>query len=138
MIQDAYEKGAKLIVFPKLMNHAGEATADTFERIPDGETIRIMSAYAKKFNMWINIGTIREITDESDKPYNTTALISPDGQIKATYRKLHLADMQLAKGETPYLESNIVCAGDKIVVADTDIGKIGLSICYDMRFPERN
>ena len=138
MIAEASVKGAKLIVFPEVMNYVGEPTRDSFERIPDGECIRRLSAAAKNNNIWVNIGSIREINpeDPEGKPFNTSALISPDGEIKAMYRKLHLSDMQTAPNKPPVLESERINKGDKIVVADTELGKIGMSICYDLRFPE--
>src|SRR6201999_2584166 len=66
---------------------------------------------------------------------NRSFLIAPDGAITARYSKIHLFDVELASGET-YRESNTVEGGNEAVVADTDFGRIGLSICYDLRFPQ--
>lgn len=134
MIADAAEQGVRLIVFPEVMNYVGEVDQSTFENVPDGEACRRMSAAAKKYNMWVNFGSIKEKSE--DKPYNTSVLFSPDGEIKAIYRKLHLSDMQTGPKAKPVLESDRVSRGAEIVVADTDFAKVGISICYDMRFPE--
>lgn len=134
MIAEAADKGARLVVFPEFMNYIGSPNADSFENIPDGEACRRMSAAAKKHHMWVHLGSIYEKTEE--KPYNTSVLFSPEGEINAVYRKLHLADIQLHPKRPPYLESDYVSRGDRIVVADTDFAKIGMAICYDLRFPE--
>lgn len=135
MIAEAAEKGAKLIVFPEYMNFVGASDPAYYESIPDGEACCRMSQAAKKHNIWVHFGTIKEKND--DKPYNTAVLFDPEGNIKATYRKLHLCDMQGSKDSAPNRESDRNSKGDKIVVADTALGKIGMSICYDIRFPEQ-
>ncbi len=135
MVAEAAAKGARLVVFPEVMNYVGTPTPDSFESIPDGEACRRMSAAAKKHTMWVHLGSIRE-KSENGKPYNTSVLFSPDGEINAVYRKLHLSDMQTRPGKPAALESDRNSRGDRIVVADTDLGKIGMSICYDLRFPE--
>ena len=68
------------------------------------------------------------------KTANRSFLFAPDGGIRARYSKIHLFDVQLASGEV-YRESNTVAGGNEAVVADTELGKVGLSICYDLRFP---
>ena len=138
MIAEAASKGARMIVFPEVMNYVGEPTRDSFERIPDGECIRRMSAAAKGNGIWVNIGSIREIDpdDPDGKPFNTSVMISPNGEINAIYRKLHLSDMQTTPNNPPVLESDRINKGERIVVADTELCKIGMSICYDLRFPE--
>ena len=135
MVAEAAAKGARLIVFPEVMNYVGEPTSDSFENIPDGEACRRMSAAAKRHTMWVHFGSIREKNGEG-KPYNTSVLFSPDGEINAIYRKLHLSDMQTKPNKPMVRESDRISSGDRIVVTDTELGKIGMSICYDLRFPE--
>lgn len=134
MIEEAAKKGAKLIVFPEFMNYAVESAPEYSEPVPDGETCRFIAKMAQKHKMWVNLGSIHEKSD--DKPYNTSVLFSPDGEINAIYRKLHLADMRSSKEARQSNESDKLNKGDKIVVTDTSLGKIGMSICYDIRFPE--
>lgn len=135
MIKEAHKKGAKFILFPELMNYAGSLAPDTCESIMDGETVIRMGNFAKKYDMWINLGSIREKNpSDIDKPFNTSVILSPSGKVVASYRKIHLFDLSV--GGESYRESDTTTKGNEIVVADTDICKIGLSICYDLRFPE--
>lgn len=135
MITEATEKGAQLIVFPEYMNFIGNDTPESIESIPDGEACRRMAAAAKKNRIWVHLGSIKETAN--DKPYNTSVLFDPDGNIQGIYRKLHLCDMQSTKNTPQNKESDRNSKGDQIVVADTPMGKIGMSICYDIRFPEQ-
>lgn len=132
---EAKQKGAQIIVFPENFNYLGEYNPDIREKIPDGDNCKIMSDLAKQNSIWILAGAIKEISDDGFKGYNTSLLLSPEGTIKAKYRKLHLCDMQ-SEPYTLTTESNTVIPGEEIIVTQTNIGKIGLSICYDLRFPE--
>jgi predicted amidohydrolase len=80
-------------------------------------------------------GSVAESSDDLDRPFNTSALIGPDGAVVAAYRKLHLFDIAVDAGPAD-TESARVSAGDRAVVADVDGVRLGLSICYDLRFPE--
>lgn len=135
MIAEAGQKGAQLIVFPENMNYVGAADPTKEEAVPDGEGCRRMAAAAKKYGMWVNLGSIKECSD--DKPYNTSVLFTPEGEVQATYRKIHLCDMQGDPSSSPARESDHVRKGNEIVVTDIGTCKVGMSICYDMRFPEQ-
>jgi len=135
MIADAAKKGARLIVLPENMNYMGPYSPAIREDIPDGECCRRMAAAAQKYGIWVNPGSIKEVSPDLEKSYNTSMLISPEGKLVATYRKLHLCDMVGRPGVVTR-ESDRNLSGNKIVVADTQLGKIGLAICYDIRFPE--
>ncbi|MET0404909.1 MAG: carbon-nitrogen hydrolase family protein, partial [Cystobacter sp.] len=80
-------------------------------------------------------GSILEQGAPGGRLYNTTVVFGPDGSRLAVYRKIHLFDVDVGDG-TPYLESAAVAPGAEVVVADTEVGRLGLSICYDLRFPE--
>ncbi|MBE6781959.1 MAG: carbon-nitrogen hydrolase family protein [Ruminococcaceae bacterium] len=134
-IIEAKQKGAKVIVFPENFNYLGKYTPDIREKIPDGEFYKTMSALAKQHNIWTLAGAVKEISEDKFKAYNTSVLFSPDGEAVAKYRKIHLCDMQ-SEPNTLTTESKTVIAGNQVVAVGTDIGKIGLSICYDIRFPE--
>lgn len=135
MIENAAKRGAQLIVFPENMNYLGPYSPDNRESVPDGEGCRRMAAAAKAHNIWVNLGSMKEISPDPVKSYNTSVLFDPRGQIAAIYRKLHLCDMMGRPGVWTK-ESDRNLPGSEIVVANTDLGKIGMSICYDIRFPE--
>ena len=84
---------------------------------------------------WILAGSIAETSDDPTRPYNTSTLIAPDGSIAARYRKVHLFDVAVDEGPVD-TESARVSPGDEPVVADVDGIRLGLSVCYDLRFPE--
>ncbi len=84
--------------------------------------------------MWILAGTLAE-SGPAGRPYNTSVLIDPSGTITATYRKIHLFDVELEDGPSDR-ESDRVTPGDRAVIGDVDGAKVGLTICYDLRFPE--
>lgn len=88
---------------------------------------------AKELNVWILLGSIKVKANDA-KRYNRSYLISPVGQLVASYNKIHLFDVTLPSGEVRQ-ESQGVMAGDKAVIVDTDFGKVGMTVCYDVRFP---
>lgn len=118
-----------LIVLPEIWNvgyfsfDAYEAESETLE----GETLRRMAAKAREKNAYVMAGSIVEKT--GDGLYNTSALFDRQGRLIATYRKIHLFGYGSA-------ETKVLCPGREVVVAKTDLGNIGLSTCYDLRFPE--
>jgi len=136
MIDEAAARGAKLVAFPEVMNLIGENTGEggNFETIP-GYSTKILIEKAKEHNIFIHCGSIKELAVEGEKPFNTTVMINNRGEIIAKYRKLHLFDVTLPDG-TEALESSRNQAGCEIVNVDTELGNLGLTICYDIRFPE--
>jgi predicted amidohydrolase len=83
--------------------------------------------------MWLHAGSVLEARD--DQVFNTSVLFDRDGSPVATYRKIHLFDAD-PPGGVPSRESSIFAAGEEVVTAETEFGRVGLSICYDVRFPE--
>ncbi len=135
-IRQAAQKGAKLIVFPEWMNYIGSThNPSTWEPVPGGESCQRMANAAKKNCIWVHMGTVLETVDGSEKAYNTSALFSPMGNVVATYRKTHLCDI-MDTPQTVIRESDTTTPGDEIVTVKTELGHIGMSICYDVRFPE--
>jgi predicted amidohydrolase len=136
LIDEAASKNAKIIGLPETITYIGvdEEVKDNAELI-GGETTQLLCEKAKKYNVWLHGGSFFELVEGQDKVYNTTLLINPKGEIVAIYRKLHLFDVEIDSGHS-IKESNIYLPGEEIVVAKTDLGNIGLSICYDIRFPE--
>lgn len=133
-IEKAKAEGATLITLPEVMNRmTADRTIDTSEPL-DGPTITYMKGCAKKYGVWIHCGSIREKQAEG-LPYNTTVLLNPEGEVVTTYRKIHLYDVDIP-GKVTALESSRNKAGDRVVSAETEIGHLGMTICYDLRFPE--
>lgn len=135
-IEEAANRGAKLIAMPEQMNYVGLDSFSNAEDIPGGKTFEIMSNMAKKHNVWLHCGSIYEKNNIDRRPHNTTMLISPEGQLAAKYRKIHMFDVNIKEGPS-VKESDRVCPGNEIVTCDTqEVGHLGLSICYDIRFGE--
>lgn len=136
LIDEAAGRGAQFAVLPEYINYLGpkEGHADVAETVP-GPTTERFGTRARQHGIWLLGGSIHELSDESGKYYNTAVLYSPSGEIVATYRKIHLFDIDLT-GNVTANESDSIVPGEEIVVADVDGHKVGLSICYDLRFPE--
>jgi len=127
--------GARLIALPEYLQFRGpdDGYRASARPIP-GPFTDAFAAVARQRSVWILAGSLAE-SGPPGRPYNTSVLIDPTGAITATYRKIHLFDVALDDGPADQ-ESDRVTAGDRAVVADVDGAKLGLSICYDLRFPE--
>jgi predicted amidohydrolase len=103
----------------------------------EGEIVGRLRALARRLRVRILGGTFAESMPNDARVYNTSVLVSPAGEIEAVYRKIHLFDVDLeASGGGVYRESACVAAGTEVVVARTPEAVVGLSVCYDLRFPE--
>jgi len=136
LIRKAAESGAQLVGMPENFAWMGpeperEQNAETLE----GGTLARMAELARSLKISVLAGSILESGAPGDRLYNTSALFGPDGQRIGLYRKIHLFDVEISDGQT-YRESAAVAPGTEVVVADAPFGKVGLSICYDLRFPE--
>ena len=120
---------AQFVVLPELW-HVGafdiEAAREHAQPI-NGPLVTDMAALAKQHGIWLHGGSFCEVDDGSY--YNTSVLFSPQGDLRATYRKIHLFGFE--GGETTLMSS-----GEELVVVDTPLGATGLATCYDLRFPE--
>ena len=134
LLEEAADGGADLAALPELWpaNGSPARMRETAEPIP-GSFTDAVAAIARARSMWIVGGSVAEAAD--DLVFNTSCLFDRDGEIVARYRKIHLFDVDLP-GEPPLRESAVFSAGEELVTYDTDLGRIGLSICYDVRFPE--
>jgi len=129
-------RGANLVALPEVYNWRGKraeqaAGAETL----DGESLSLMSRLARELRVHIVAGSITERGDDASRSYNTSVVLGPDGVRLAVYRKIHLFDVDLP-GRVTVRESDSKLAGADVVSAETAVGSIGLSICYDLRFPE--
>ena len=123
------QAGADLVVLPELWPQGGflyPRWPDQAEGV-DGPSIGAVAAAAKTIGAWVHAGSI--IEEDGGRLHNTSVLLAPDGSVASTYRKVHL--FGFSEGEPELLS-----AGQDVVVAETDVGRIGLATCYDLRFPE--
>ena len=135
-IEEAAARGAKLITMPESMNYVGLDNAGHAEEIPGGPTFQLMSEQAKKYGVWLHCGSIYEKNLNDPRPFDSTMVIDPRGNLAAKYHKIHPFDVVIPNGPVNR-ESERICPGDEIVTVDTgEVGHLGLSICYDMRFAE--
>src|SRR5262249_14313830 len=102
---------------------------------PFGPILARMSELARATGAHLVLGGMPERSPVAGQVYNTCALVAPDGALAARYRKIHLFDVKIPDGAS-YHESKTVTPGDAPVVAQTPWGGLGLSVCYDLRFPE--
>ncbi len=136
-IRRAREEGADLVTMPENATMIEPVTSAALRKAQPEESHPGLEAFreaAAKTGAWVLIGSLSiKVTD--GKIANRSFLIDGDGGIAARYDKLHLFDVQLANGES-YRESDYVRPGDAAVVAETPWGPLGMTICYDIRFPE--
>lgn len=132
-ISQAASEGARLVVLPETADFIGKGMRRRAKPVP-GEWDSFFSQQASKHGIWLHGGSVTEKMPEGN-PFNTSLLYAPDGTRIAEYRKLHMFDADIENGPS-YCESRTICPGEEIVLARTDLGVLGLSICYDLRFPE--
>ena len=132
----AAAQGAKLIVLPEVFFWRGERSeeARAAEPIP-GPTTERLAALACELGVHLVGGSILERAPGEEKVFNTCAVFTPRGDLIARYRKTHLFDVDIA-GQVSIQESDTRLRGAEVVVARTELATLGLSICYDLRFPE--
>lgn len=134
----AVGQGAGLLLLPENFSFMGRTDEEKFCHREDpevGPSLTFLRTFAKRHRVWIVGGSIILQVAGSDKMTNTCFVVDDLGQVQGRYDKIHLFNVDLG-GETPYRESDAVEAGDRAVVVDTPFGRIGLTICYDLRFPE--
>ncbi|MCO4744031.1 MAG: carbon-nitrogen hydrolase family protein [Proteobacteria bacterium] len=135
LIRRAASRGAQLIATPENTNFLGPHRDKVRRSEPlDGPIGTRLSALARELGVHLLIGSLNEKSDDPERCYNTSALFGPDGALLGSYRKIHLFDVDVSD-EVRFLESNTCVAGEEPVVVNTALGAIGLSICYDLRFP---
>ncbi len=135
-IDEAVNRGVQLIALPENFSYLQrEGDPWDFSETLDGEVISLLKSLAIKHQVYILAGSIPETIINTNKIYNTSCLINNEGNIVGSYRKIHLFDVILSP-DKEYRESNFVEPGGDVVVLDTPWCKVGLSICYDLRFPE--
>jgi predicted amidohydrolase len=130
----AASEGAELVVLPEKwpLLAAGPDLAASAQPI-DGEAVTAARGWARDHGLAVLAGSFTE-SHRGELPSNTSLLITADGEIAATYRKIHMFDVDV--GGVAYRESSFEQAGDRVVTCDLGQARIGMAVCYDLRFPE--
>jgi predicted amidohydrolase len=136
LADEAAAAGARLVVLPEYLHYRGgdDGFRASARPIP-GPFTEAFADVARRRDAWILAGSLAEGAPGSTRPCNTSVLIAPDGSIAATYRKIHMFDVSVDHGPVDK-ESARVTPGDRPVVADVDGVPVGMTVCYDLRFPE--
>lgn len=136
LIDEAAARGAQLVALPEYVDYLGERDGkeSAAETIP-GPTSERFAAKAQEHGIHLLGGSVHERTDRPGMFYNTSVLYGPNGDILAKYRKIHLFDIEIS-GNVSASESTTIVPGEEIVTADVEGHTVGLTICYDLRFPE--
>lgn len=138
LITQAVESGAQLIVLPEnfcLMPMKDSGRLREVELLDDGHIQNFMAEASRRHKIWLVGGTVPLTTDNPEKCRSACLVYNSLGERVARYDKIHLFDVELDNSEA-YTESATIEAGDQVVVVDTPFGRLGLAICYDLRFPE--
>jgi deaminated glutathione amidase len=135
LLRRAADSGADLAVLPEYVDFLGPAAQAPKPEPIDGQFGTLLADAAREFGMWVHAGSFHEVGPDADHTYNTSLVFGRDGALAATYRKIHLYDVEIP-GRVSYHESKTVAPGDETVVLPVDEIQLGLSICYDLRFPE--
>ena len=136
LVARAAATGADLVLLPEKWNALG--SADVFrgaaEPLEGGESVEAMGSWARRHGITIVGGSITEIREGHEKLSNTCVVLDTDGEIAAVYRKIHMFDVEV--GGHVYRESEAEEPGDEVVSCEVEGWNVGLTICYDLRFPE--
>lgn len=137
LVREAALAGAQLVLLPEYWPLLGVRDTDKLahaEQPGSGPLQDFMSDLARECGIWLIGGTVPLVAAESGKVLNTVLAYAPDGRAAARYDKIHL--FGFTRGEESYDESRTIVAGTEVSVLETPFGRVGLSICYDLRFPE--
>ena len=136
LVARAAATGADLVLLPEKWNGLGnhEILLDVAEPLEGGETVEAMSGWARTHGITLVGGSIVERREGRDKLSNTCAVFDPEGELAAVYRKIHMFDVEV--GGVVYRESDSEEPGDGLMSCEVEGWKLGLTVCYDLRFPE--
>ncbi len=136
LIDEAAALGANLVALPEMFNllSTNKDLLAGAEDVP-GPSSTLLRDKARQHGIYIHGGSILEAVPDHNKVWNTSLVFDPEGEIIARYHKIHLFDIQI-EGKVSYQESETVVAGNEMVTFESEHGQFGLTICYDLRFPE--
>lgn len=134
LLREAADGGADVAALPEVFSYLGSSAGRVAAAEPvPGPTTARLSAIARERGMWILGGSLIEL--DGEHIHNTSTLFDRNGEMVARYRKIHLYDVDLP-GQPPFRESATFTPGEQLVTHEADVARFGLSICYDVRFPE--
>ena len=141
LLGDAAADGCVLAVLPEnfaLMPERGKDKAKHAEEPGSGPIQDFLAAAAVQHGMWVIAGSMPFVSPDmaAERVYGACPVFNSEGNVEAVYRKIHLFDVDLVDKQESYRESNSMYPGDEVVTVDTPAGRVGLTICYDLRFPE--
>ena len=139
LIDAAAAAGAKIVVLPENFSHMGMQEEDKIElaeSIGKGPVQEFLTEQARKNQIWLVSGTISIKSEDDSRVYASCLVFNDQGELVVRYDKYHLFDVQLTATKENYLESKTIKPGDELVWFNSPLGRIGLAICYDIRFPE--
>lgn len=137
LVKEAVSAGAKLICFPEDFSFmpAKDGESQKIAEPLDGPIMNQYCSLARESSIWLSLGGFQEKGPDDQHFYNTHVIVDDTGTIRSSYRKIHLFDVDIPGGRV-YKESSYTKAGEDIVAVDSPIGRLGLTVCYDLRFPE--
>ncbi|KAK9283444.1 hypothetical protein L1049_011686 [Liquidambar formosana] len=137
LVQEAASAGAKLLCFPENFSYVGAKDGDSLKiaETLDGPIMQGYRSLARESNIWLSLGGFQEKGSDDAHLCNTHVVIDDTGNIRSTFRKIHLFDVDVPGGMV-YKESSFTEAGKDIVTIDSPVGRLGVTVCYDLRFPE--
>ncbi len=139
LIQEAVSQKARLVVLPENFALMGNTETDKVEarETPGSGTIQtFLSEQSARHGIWLVGGTIPLVANDDRKVRAACLVFDDKGEQVARYDKIHLFDVELVDSAEQYTESDTIESGDQVVVVDTPFGRMGVAVCYDLRFPE--
>lgn len=136
-VAEAASRGARLVALPEYVDYLGEKSGmDAISDPIPGETTDRFASWAREHGIFLLAGSVHErVAEVSDRFYNTSTLFSPEGELLAAYRKIHLFDVTIGDNVVA-AESERIMPGEQAVTGKVDGHTIGMTVCYDLRFPE--
>ena len=135
--QEAVAAGAKILFLPENFNYLGRSPSDSLKIAEslDGPIIARYASLARRLKLWLSLGGFQEKSKtHPDKLHNCHVVLDHHGEIAAYYRKIHLFNVDIPNGPV-LMEGNFTAPGTGLVTCDSPVGRLGLSVCYDLRFP---
>jgi nitrilase len=139
MLARAAKEGCRLALLPENFAFMGARNADKIavaEAPGQGPIQDFLAAVARRYHLWIVAGSVNLRSEADDRVYGSSLVFDERGRLAARYDKMHLFDVSLPGKKESYRESAVLRPGSETAVVDTPVGRLGLSICYDLRFPE--
>lgn len=139
LLEEAASQGVVIAFLPEnfaIMGVRDEDKVDHAEDPGGGPIQDFLADAARRYKLWIVAGSLPLKSPQEGKCYGASIVYDSDGTASSVYRKIHLFDVDLPGGDEQYRESATMAAGDEVVAVSSPLGRLGLSICYDLRFPE--